>query len=519
MGNVAVGRRFLLGLLTTSLVWFPQIAAAADFALDGDAEMACYATLTGPLERGDAAKVASVLDEELYHNRGPVCLDSPGGLWAEGLALMELFHERAIPTAVAAGARCESACAIAFLGGSTRQMTASPFRARFLHVEGHLGFHAPYLEVPPGQYDEATVLAAFGRAMEVVTELTAWSERLALSDSFLVHLFSTGQNDMYMIDTVGKAAELSVQLVGHEIPSELSEGMIRDACRQSSTFFGGGPERFDSGATIPNAFRIGSGRSGMQRGVAVAQYSVESWSGWFVCTVGYDAPSGAVPFPNWSNLGRFEGARAILFAQVSDDPIQEWGDPMRVPPEPSMTSVLQVAEPLGEIFFDQSALRVETVFPPDTRINRMRSRNWHQDPPAPMLRTGTQVATTPLPSRQAEPSSGMSYSSFWDHNGSRMGLVAEGMRRRFHYVVPRAALVERGVTPGTLLFDGERIDFHYEGVARIFAAPPCGAFTYPVAGPVAADHRTVTMYGRAPRVNSRCEITGYREDTLVFTLD
>lgn len=88
-----------------------------------------------------------------------------------------------------------------------------------------------------------------------------------------------------------------------------------------------------------------------------------------------------------------------------------------------------------------------------------------------------------------------------------------------YYARPRAALAERGVASGQLLFEGERSGNLYAGTARIFATPPCGEFTYRVEGPVSADQRTVTMYGRAPRVNGGCEITGFRDDTLVFTFE
>jgi len=293
-------------LLANTLLGWPHLLVAADLELSGDPEMECFATLSGVIARGDFDRVSRVLDEENYENRGPICLDSPGGLWSEGLALMGLFYERALPTAVAAGARCESACAIAFLGGSTRQMTITPFRARFLHVDGHLGFHAPYLEVPEGQYGEATVLAAFGRAMEVVTELTAWSERLELSDAFLVDLFSTGPDEMYIIDTVGKAAELSVHLVGHQMPQELSETMIAYACRHSAPFFNAAQDRLDSGVGVTTIFRIEPGRNREQRGIALVEHSVESWSGWFVCVVGYTPPSGVVPVPFWAGESRLE---------------------------------------------------------------------------------------------------------------------------------------------------------------------------------------------------------------------
>jgi len=100
-----------------------------------------------------------------------------------------------------------------------------------------------------------------------------------------------------------------------------------------------------------------------------------------------------------------------------------------------------------------------------------------------------------------------------------MGLLAEGNARRFVYLRPRAALAQRGVVSGTLLFEGRRIQSTYEGTARIFGMPPCGAFPYAVRGPVSGDQRQVTLYGRAPRLNERCEVIGHRDDTLVFTLE
>ena len=511
-----MSERIGAALLSLALWLAPQASAAADFVLGGDLEMECHATLSGVIGRGDAAMVARVLEDNPSRQGRPICLDSPGGLWAEGLALMELFHERAIPTAVGAGARCESACAIAFLGGSVEAMTPMPFRARFLHVDGHLGFHAPALEVPQGQYDEATVLAAFNSAMQVVTGLTAWSERLALSDDFLVSLFGTPHDEMYMIDTVGKAAELSVHLVGHVLPRQLTVHMIEQTCRQAMQSVEGEARRFDSGMSIVDAFRIPPTRDGRELGVGVVEHGVSSWLGWYVCSVAYDPPRGPVSAHRLFELHRFEGARDLLFARVSDRPIREWDDPMRQPPPISLSAVLSEVEALGERFSDQEAIRSETVFAAETPIGSMNRPTWHRDQPAPTRGvTGRAAAST----QQGDRVPTSLYSSFWDHNGSRMGLVADGSRRQFYYAAPRAALVERGVQAGTLLFEGERRGNTYVGEARIFARPPCGEFTYAVEGPVSSDQRSVTMFGRAPRVNERCQVTSYRDDTLIFTLE
>lgn len=105
----------------------------------------------------------------------------------------------------------------------------------------------------------------------------------------------------------------------------------------------------------------------------------------------------------------------------------------------------------------------------------------------------------------------------WDHNGSIMRLEADGARRRFVYVTPRRGMRRVGVRRGTLLFDGHRDGFVYEGTARIFNKR-CGQFTYRVRGEVSDDARRVVLFGRAPRVGSDCQIRGRRDDRLEFDL-
>jgi hypothetical protein len=105
----------------------------------------------------------------------------------------------------------------------------------------------------------------------------------------------------------------------------------------------------------------------------------------------------------------------------------------------------------------------------------------------------------------------------WDHNGSQVSLSAEGPRRQFHYQVPADHLLPLGVLPGTLLFDGRRNGNQYSGTAYVFSKL-CGALPYAVASPVSPDQRTVTMYGKAPIVDSSCRAVEYRDDDLFFNL-
>jgi hypothetical protein len=108
--------------------------------------------------------------------------------------------------------------------------------------------------------------------------------------------------------------------------------------------------------------------------------------------------------------------------------------------------------------------------------------------------------------------------SLWNHNDSEVYLYANGQGREFRYRTPKPELLQAGVLPGTLVFKGTRIGNQYSGTAYVFPRP-CGALPYPVAGELAPDERSVTMYGSAPSaIYSDCTVAAYRDDVLVFEL-
>ena len=105
--------------------------------------------------------------------------------------------------------------------------------------------------------------------------------------------------------------------------------------------------------------------------------------------------------------------------------------------------------------------------------------------------------------------------TLWEHNGSQLYLSAKGQFRQFRYAAPAPDLLDAGVRPGAILFDGRRTGRRYSGTAYAFA-PLCGAIPYAVAGPVSPDQRTVTLSGRRPGRDRNCRVIGYLDDTLVF---
>jgi len=111
---------------------------------------------------------------------------------------------------------------------------------------------------------------------------------------------------------------------------------------------------------------------------------------------------------------------------------------------------------------------------------------------------------------------GPAYDSYWQMRGSRMGLIAEGSLRRFHYVQPRADLAQVGVRPGTMLFEGHRYGDSYQGRAWVFHER-CGQRSYTVSGSVSWDNRAVVLWGSAPiYFDSVCNVTHYDWVETVF---
>ncbi len=104
--------------------------------------------------------------------------------------------------------------------------------------------------------------------------------------------------------------------------------------------------------------------------------------------------------------------------------------------------------------------------------------------------------------------------SFWDHNGSEMGLLADGDRRTIVYMTPRPALAGI-VEAGDVLFNGRKDGNRYVGKARVFSSQ-CPPEAFDVSGPILAEGRKVELTGDAPQRNAACDTVGRAAQTLTF---
>jgi hypothetical protein len=105
--------------------------------------------------------------------------------------------------------------------------------------------------------------------------------------------------------------------------------------------------------------------------------------------------------------------------------------------------------------------------------------------------------------------------SLWQHNGSILQLRVKGEEHSLVYLEPRSGLRKAGVEHGSVLFKGKAKRNRYTGTAYLFSKK-CGAVGYAVEGRVAEGSQNLTLSGRAPRRNSKCETLGHRSDVLVF---
>ena len=226
----------LLFAFSMSLLIQLSPSSAAEIEPVENHPLGCEYKLSGLINNGDAEKIDEVLRgnnwTEVAARGWKICLDSPGGSFVEGVKLAKTFANNSIGTVVAQSNVCESACAIAFMGGSyfnpegeNRQVS------RTIHPTAKLGFHAPALLIPEGSYSKEEVDKAYSIALSAVVEL---SEMRALGyeirESLFKAIVTTPFESMHYVDTVGKALRYKIGVVGINISSDNVQSVATNVC-------------------------------------------------------------------------------------------------------------------------------------------------------------------------------------------------------------------------------------------------------------------------------------------------
>jgi hypothetical protein len=239
-----------VGIAAVALFISAPHVCAADFSVlsstttaTGD-DPVCNVRLSGPIVAGDNKKLESELDtvgprgapsdHALGRYRTTLCLSSPGGSYSEGLQIANFLLEQHFRTMIEPNAICYSACALIFMAGNF-QFEGQYFPDRRLHVAGQLGFHAPYIKgIPQQTYSSLDLEAAYRQSIQGIRNLMKLGQTHRVSDDFmpktlLVAMLDKGPNELFLVDTVYKAAKLNVKLYGARKASITVTGLC-NAC-------------------------------------------------------------------------------------------------------------------------------------------------------------------------------------------------------------------------------------------------------------------------------------------------
>jgi peptidyl-prolyl cis-trans isomerase C len=136
---------------------------------------------------------------------------------------------------------------------------------------------------------------------------------------------------------------------------------------------------------------------------------------------------------------------------------------------------------------------------------RAQAQDTVDGPPTTVVATAPTVTTAPASTT----------ASLWSHKGARMRLAAIGDSVRIEFEAPSEALAKQGIEPGSPIFKGKRAGLSYTGEAFAYS-PQCGSRPFPVEGEASADERRLELRGKAPNMDAGCNVTGTRDEVLVF---
>ncbi|MGY3436874.1 MULTISPECIES: hypothetical protein [unclassified Marinovum] len=246
-------------VLASSLV-VPSRATAAEFSTDPSGT--CAVTLTGEIAEGDTARLDEIALDQPASWTLPddghwktICLDSPGGSFAEAMTLGRYLATRQIGTVVEEAATCTDACALAFLFGTAAQGPNRAVTHRRLHIGGTLGFRQPALAEETGsvaQMIDFYALAAMSRPD---------AARPFLDADLAGAMPASDAPEPFLIDTVNRAGRWDIAVIGFKAPALSDRGFFH-AC-QSLTIWSKG---LSTGAVV------------YEDNAEVFQLSVSSWT-------------------------------------------------------------------------------------------------------------------------------------------------------------------------------------------------------------------------------------------------
>ncbi|MDX2264321.1 MAG: hypothetical protein NW215_05065 [Hyphomicrobiales bacterium] len=451
----------------------------------------CDLRFTGEVEEGDADKIIAALKRLDAKTLPPgrvasqseingtfrggylphLCLNSPGGRFDEAVKFARAVRwTMDFQTVVEAGAECYSACAIIFLGGHKHWGDGYVVFHRRLHVRGKLGFHAPYIAAVSAVADDKTASRTYRAGVLAVADLLTLDKDF-FPRSLLSEFLRVGPDEFFLIERVGQAAAFHINLIGYKRPALTVEVQFEHACnnyrlRSNPDYFYSSDWEED-GTSSPPLRKAVQLERGPQR---FDTPDIEGMSG---CTIMAQLHDEVL----FIRAAAYEGADKKPEAFVRD-------------PDKKL-------DPDGETpaFF---------LFPRNAKITTLLLSN--------------ERSTSPLSGpAAAPPPSASSGVSEWEHNGSSAVLRLSAATAVMQYKLPREGMRVAGAKAGDELFRAARNGAALTGTSQVFNSR-CGPRSFAVRGEMSADGTQIRLFGKAPKLDERCEIARWVDQDLIFKL-
>ena len=216
----------------------------ADPADRGSATLRLRAIQAGR-RRGNEADSSSVFSARPASSSrsGPLAtveLSSLGGDLFEGLKLGTLFRDHDVATVVRRSDICLSACALAFLGGTSSHEGPERSADHRLEIGARLGFHTFYLNAGAS---EGSRHQGFSEARGATAALVHYAADLGIEPRFVAAMMAKPPEELTYVNTTEDFLALKICPIGLERPPASLEEQAVIVCNHSTGSTGPGAAR------------------------------------------------------------------------------------------------------------------------------------------------------------------------------------------------------------------------------------------------------------------------------------